>query len=75
MYLRGVPLRYHEGITSYFIHHYRAAIVRYIELNIFATSFCAMQDWYNDRVGAIYILHMNFFFWLIYTVGVLWLLH
>jgi hypothetical protein len=33
------------------------------------------QDWYNDRVGAIYILHMNFFFWLIYTVGVLWLLH
>jgi hypothetical protein len=30
---------------------------------------CLLQDFYKDRIGVIYVLHVNIFFWLLYTVG------
>ena len=49
------------------LHH--SAPYNVCTLNILLFLSYAAQDFYKDRIGVIYVLHVNMFFWLLYTVS------
>jgi len=54
-----------------FIYDRRGLEFKHIDPNLF--NFCKkvgeeMRDWYSDRVGVIYVVHMNFFFWILFSI-------
>ena len=42
-----------------------------IVFQILSYILCNSQDWYGDRVGVVYVVHMNVLFWILFTVSTL----